>query len=89
MLLDLTGFLGFEKLEPSSTTGIPCSVEAAPSSLMHVHLRLRRQKDARDAGTGSRESYVSRWSQTCLFLDCAMICYVILVGLVDMAPWRA
>ncbi|CAK9082861.1 unnamed protein product [Durusdinium trenchii] len=54
------------------------------SMLSSLFDELRRQKDARDAGTGSRESYVSRWSQTCLFLDCAMICYVILVGLVDM-----
>ena len=33
------------------------------------------------------QMFVGRWSQTCLFLDCIMMCYVVTLGLIDMDPW--
>eukprot|EP00434_Breviolum_minutum_P023435 symbB.v1.2.020671.t1/scaffold1751.1/size103110/2 len=32
----------------------------------------------------SSQTFVGGWSQTCLFLDCFMMCYVVTLGLIDM-----
>eukprot|EP00435_Cladocopium_sp_Y103_P048801 s553_g14.t1 len=53
------------------------------SMLSSLFDELKRRKDD-DSNVEGRKLYVGRWSQTCLLLDCVMICYVITLGLVDM-----
>jgi len=40
--------------------------------------------EGRPSISSTAQKFVSRWSQTCLFLDCFMLCYVVTLGLVDM-----
>ncbi|CAL1126086.1 unnamed protein product [Cladocopium goreaui] len=54
------------------------------SMLSSLFDELKRRKDDTSNVDSGRKVYVGRWSQTCLLLDCVMICYVITLGLVDM-----
>lgn len=54
------------------------------SMLSSLFDELKRRKDDNSNVVSGRKPYVGRWSQTCLLLDCVMICYVITLGLIDM-----